>query len=305
MKKVIFQLLTLILTLFVISSITFVLMKMIPGDPFTDEKGIPAEIHLSLQKHYGLDESWPRQYWKYMKSIAMWDLGPSFRYQNRTINQIINESFPISAKLGLMAVITSTTLGICFGVISALKNQKWQDCVIMIGTTAAISIPSFILATLLQYFLAMKLGLFPIARWETFMSTILPVIALSALPTAFITRLMKSNMLETLRQEYIQTAKAKGLSRCHIIVFHALRNSLLPIIAYLGQLIANVLVGSFIIEKIFAIPGLGQWFVNSISNRDYTAIMGLTVFYSIILLTTICLSEMAYTLLDPRIKKTN
>lgn len=305
MKQVINRLLSLILTLFIITSLTFLLMKAIPGDPFSDEKGIPKEIHQALINHYGLDDPWIVQYGRYLKSIVTWDFGPSFRYQNRTVNQMIKEGFPISACLGLLALGVSLSCGILFGVIAALRHRRWPDYVIMISTVACISIPSFILATLLQYFFAMKMNIVPIARWGSPMHAILPVLALSALPTAFIARLTKSNMLETLKQDYILTARAKGLKKPRIIMVHALKNSLLPVVAYLGQLIANLLVGSFIIENIFAIPGLGQSFVTSIGNRDYTVIMGLTVFYSIILLVVICLTEIAYTLIDPRIKKTS
>lgn len=194
------------------------------------------------------------------------------------------------------------TFGIILGTIAALKQNRWQDYSAMIVAVIGISVPSFIFAAFLQYFLSIKLDLFPVARWGTIQQSILPAISLAALPTAFIARLTRANMMEVLSMDYIQTARAKGLSDFVVIVKHGLRNALLPIITYIGMLTANILTGSFIIEKIFGIPGLGQWFINSITNRDYTVIMGITVFYSIILLAAIFLVDLTYCWVDPRIK---
>lgn len=291
-----------LLALFVIVSVTFFLMKAIPGDPFTQEKALPKEILQSLYQHYKLNDPWYVQYGNYLKSVAVWDLGPSFKYKSRTVNEIIKSGFPISAILGLEAMAIAITLGVLLGTIAALKQNQWQDYGAMILAVIGISVPSFILAAFLQYFLSIKLDLFPVARWGTFQQSILPALSLAALPTAFIARLTRANMVEVLSMDYIKTARAKGLSEWVVLMKHALRNALLPIVTYLAMLTANILTGSFIIEKIFGIPGLGQWFINSITNRDYTVIMGITVFYSIILLAAIFLVDFAYGWIDPRIK---
>ncbi|MCC5832600.1 MAG: ABC transporter permease [Chlamydiales bacterium] len=291
-----------LVALWVIITVTFFLMKAIPGDPFTQEKALPKEILQSLYEHYKLNDPWYVQYGNYLKSIATWNLGPSFKYKARTVNDIIKSGFPISAALGLEAMALSITFGVILGTLAALKQNRWQDYFSMVVAVIGISVPSFILAAFLQYFLSIKLDLFPVARWGTFQQSILPALSLAALPTAFIARLTRANMVEVLSMDYIKTARAKGLSDLVVMIKHAMRNALLPIITYIGMLTANILTGSFIIEKIFGIPGLGQWFINSITNRDYTVIMGITVFYSIILLAAIFLVDLTYGWIDPRIK---
>lgn len=297
-KKVII----LLLSLFMVVTLTFALMQMIPGDPFTQEKAIPEEILKAMYHHYGLDQPWYVQYFRYIKGLVTWDFGPSFKYQGRTVTEIIQEGFPVSLTLGLEALILSISFGISLGSIAALKHLKWQDHLAMILAVFGISVPSFILATFLQYFISMKLDLLPVARWGSFQHSILPAISLSALPMAFIARLTRANMIEILQQDYIQTAKSKGLNSYQIILKHALRNALLPVIAYLGPLTTAILTGSFAVEKIFGIPGLGQWFVTSITNRDYTVIMGTTVFYSAILMLCVFLVDILYCFIDPRIQ---
>lgn len=288
-------------TLFLIITVTFFLMKAIPGDPFTSEKQVPKEILESMQAHYGLNEPIYIQYVKYLASIARWDLGPSFKYKARTVNDIIHDGFPISFSLGLSALFIAVSFGLILGVIASLYHNKWQDYTAMMISVLGISVPSFILATFFQYIFAMKLNLFPVARWGSLEHIVLPAFALSALPMAFIARLTRSNMLEVMQQDYIKTARAKGLNEFVITYRHALRNALMPVITYLGPLSAGILTGTFVIERIFAIPGLGTHFVTSISNRDYTVIMGTTVFYSIVLLTLILLVDLVYGMIDPRI----
>ncbi|MBA3723136.1 MAG: ABC transporter permease [Parachlamydiaceae bacterium] len=287
---------------FLIITLTFFLMKILPGDPFDDEQQLPVEIQTALRNHYGLDKPLYVQYANYLQSILKWDFGPSFKYKDRSVNEIINEGFSVSALLGLEAICLAICAGVLLGMFAALKENQWQDDIAMILATLCVSVPSFILATLLQYVIAIKWGLLPLARWGTFSHTVLPAIALAALPMAFIARLIRANLIEILQCDYIKMAKAKGLSNKTILLKHALRNAFLPVLTYLGQLVANVLVGSFVIEKIFSIPGLGQWFVNSVSNRDYTVIMGLTIFYSALLLSTTFLVDLAYGYLDPRIQ---
>jgi oligopeptide transport system permease protein len=294
--------LSLALTLYLIVTVTFILMKAIPGDPFTQETALPQEVINALKAHYKLDTPWIEQYGNYLYSVLTWNLGPSFRYTARTVNSIISEGFPVSAILGLEAIIIALSVGLTLGIIAALKHKHWLDHTAMIGAVLGISIPNFLLAALLQYLFAIKLSWLPIARWGTFAHTILPALSLAALPTAFIARLTRASLLEVLQQDYLKTAKAKGLSSFAIIMRHGLRNALLPVLSYLPPMLANVLIGSFVVEKIFGIPGVGQWFVLSVANRDYTLIMGMTVFYSLILLSAMFIMDIVYGLVDPRIK---
>lgn len=277
-------------------------MRAVPGDPFAQEKAVPEEILKAMYSHYKLDKPWYVQYGNYLYSVATWDLGPSFKYPGRSVNQIINQGFPISAELGLEALLIALVAGMILGTISAYYQGKWPDYAVMIVATLGLSVPSFILAACLQYGFAMKWHLLPVARWGTFAQSILPSISLAALPAAFIARLIRANLVEVLQLDYIKMARAKGISNSIILVRHALRNALLPVVSYFGPLIANVLTGSFVVEQIFGIPGLGQWFVTSITNRDYTVIMGTTVFYSIILLLAVFFMDLVYGWLDPRIQ---
>jgi oligopeptide transport system permease protein len=291
----------LIASLFCVVSGTFVIMKAIPGDPFMDEH-ITEEVLKSLHSYYGLDQPLWMQYFKYLKGFATLDFGRSLIYSGRTVYQLISDGFPISAQLGIQALCLSIPSGILLGTWAALKRSRWQDNMAMIISTFGISVPNFVLASLLQYFIALQFHLLPVARWGTIAHTILPTLALAALPTAFISRLTRSNMVEVLQQDFIRTAMAKGLPLFRIAIVHGLRNALLPVISYIGPVTAQILTGSFVIERIFAIPGLGEWLIISINNRDYPVIMGITVFYSSLLLISIFLADIAYSLLDPRIR---
>lgn len=291
-----------VIAIFVLMSLTFFLMKSIPGDPFEEEQALPQEIQDSLKRHYGLDQPLYKQYTQYLLAIMRGDLGPSFRYKDRTVNDVIRQGFPTSALLGFEALVLAVSTGLLLGTWAAFRENQWQDRLAMFMITMAIAVPSFVLATVLQYVLTLKIPLFPPARWGTLSHAVLPAISLAALPAAFIARLIRSNMLEVLQSDYIKTAKAKGLSSRTILWKHVLRNAFLPVLTYLGPLTANILVGSFVVEKIFNIPGLGQWLINSVGNRDYTMIMGLTLFYSFILMGTILIVDVIYRLLDPRIK---
>ena len=260
-----------IITLFVIVTATFFLMQAAPGGPFSGERKLPPEIEANLNEHYGLDKPLFVQYASYLKSVAMWDFGPSFKYKGQSVNDLINSGFPVSFTLGAEAILLALAFGVLFGVLAALYHNKWQDYTIAILTIFGISVPSFILATILQYIFSIKLELFPVAGWESWAYTFLPSIALASMPMAFIARLSRSSMIEVLNSDYIRTAKA-------------------------------ILTGSFIIESIFGIPGLGAHFVNSITNRDYTVIMGVTVFFSVLLLLCVLIVDVLYGLIDPRIK---
>lgn len=292
----------LLVSLFIVATLTFLLMHAVPGDPFTEDKAIPEEILEAMYRHYGLDKPWYIQYGHYLKGLLTFNLGPSFKYQGRLVSDIISEGLPVSLILGSEALLLSICVGVTLGTISSIRHLRWQDHSVMLTAVIGISVPSFILASFLQYFFAMKLGWLPVARWGGFSHSVLPAICLSALPIAFIARLIRANMVEVLQTEYIQTARAKGVSTFRIIWHHALRNALFPVITYLGPLTTSILTGSFAVEKIFGIPGLGQWFVNSILNRDYTLIMGLTIFYSALLMLCVFLIDLLYTVIDPRIQ---
>lgn len=289
------------LALLLVATLTFLLMKWIPGDPFQQEQALPTAIYQALRDHYGFNDSLLSQYFRYLRQLLSFNLGPSFIHQGRSVVSIIRESLPISAVLGIQALALAIPMGILLGTWAALKQHRWQDHLVMLLAIVGISTPSFILATVLQYTLAIKLELLPIARWGSFVQTILPTLSLAALPIAFIARMVRTKMIEELRQDYIKTARAKGLPMIAIISKHALRNTLVPVFSYLGQLSANILTGSFIIEKIFSIPGLGYWFVMSVLSRDYTLIMGITLFYCVVLLTIMFIVDMVCMVIDPRI----
>lgn len=297
-KRVLF----ILLSLFIIVTATFFIMRVAPGSPFASERALPPEILENLNAKYGLDGTWYEQYFNYLGQVVQWDFGPSMKYKGQTVNEIINDGFIVSLTLGLEALFIAIGGGILFGIIAALKHNRWQDYSVMIIAVFGISIPSFILAAMLQYTLGYELGWFPIARWESFAHTIMPAFALAATPLAMIARLTRSSMLEVLNHDYIKTAKSKGLSQMTVTVRHAIRNALLPTITYIGLLMAGIITGSFIIENIFAVPGLGKQFVVSITNRDYSVIMGTTVFYSVLLLFSMLLLDIIYSLIDPRIK---
>ncbi len=301
-KFILRKVLVLLFSLFFVSSLTFFLMRSIPGTPFLEEQGLPEEVLQSLCRHYGLDQPWHVQYGRYLKGLITWDLGPSIRHEGLTVTKIIKEGFPISCIIGLQALIISLVLGVLLGVLAAIYRGKWQDHACMIIAVLGISTPNFVTATILQFFLAMQWEILPIARWGSFAHSLLPALSLSALPTAFIARLIRANMVEELEQDYDQMARSKGLSEKQVIFKHVLKNSILPVVTYLGPLSSSILTGSFVIEKIFGIPGLGSWLVKSIANRDYTLIMGMTVFYSSILLITVFLIDLLYLWIDPRIR---
>ncbi|MFA4884485.1 MAG: ABC transporter permease [Desulfotomaculaceae bacterium] len=294
--------LTIALALWLVVTMTFTIMHLIPGGPFASEKKLPDVILRNLEQRYHLNDPLYRQYGDYLINLMRGDLGPSFKYENRTVNSIIAESFPVSAALGSLAIVLSLSAGIFAGTIAALRQNRWQDYSIMALATLGFSVPSFVLAGLLMYIFAYKLQVLPSALWGTWQQAVLPTLALAALPTAYIARLMRSSMLEVLQQDYIRTARAKGLSEMYIVLRHALPNAILPVVTYTGPLIAAILTGSFVVEFIFAVPGLGRWFVLSITNRDYTVILGVTVFYSAFLMLLNFIVDLLYMALDPRIK---
>jgi oligopeptide transport system permease protein len=291
-----------VLTLLMIVVLTFFLMHAIPGGPFTAERELPPEVEAALVEKYHLDDPLPKQLVDYIGGLLHGDLGPSFKYPGMTVNDFIREGFPVSGRLGAVTIIFVMLAALPLGIIAALKSGKWQDMFTMLIATVGVTIPSFVIATIMMYIFSYKLNWLPAFGLDTPKSYILPVIALGGYSLSFMARLMRSSLLEVLGQDYIRTARAKGLSEFKVITKHALRNALIPVVTILGPTVAALLTGSFVIEKIFALPGMGQHFVTSITNRDYTTILGITIFYATFLVVMIFVVDMFYLIIDPRIK---
>lgn len=292
-----------LVTIWVIASLTFLIMKMIPGDPFaSDADVLPEEVVENMRAKYNLDEPIPIQYAMYIGDLLRFDLGPSIQSETRTVNDILAAGFPASATLGIQAILVALFFGLLLGIIAALNHNKLLDYAAMIFAIIGISVPSFILAPLLINFFAVKWGILPVASWGTFQHSVLPTIALAVTPLAVVARFMRSSMLEVMNQNYIKTADAKGLSSFKIVLSHGIRNAILPVVSFIGPLFVSLITGTFVIEKIFAVPGIGKYFVDSIFNRDYPVIMGTTVFFSTILVVTLFLIDISYRFIDPRIK---
>ena len=291
-----------LVSLFVLISATFFLMKAIPGDPFTSEKKIPPEIKARLYEQYGLDKPLYHQYFKYLGEIAQGDLGVSMKRLNQDVTHLIGQTFSASLKLGVIAIIVSVIVGVFLGMMAALYHRKFIDSAAMVVAVLGIAVPSFVVASVLQYIFAAKLHWVPVSGFKGPLYYVLPVAALSAQPIAFIARLTRSSMLEVLHADYIKTAKAKGLSWAAILSRHVLRNGILPVVTYLGPMTANIVTGSVVIEQIFGIGGIGKQFVEAIGVRDYTVIMGITIFYGVLLMVARFITDIAYVFVDPRIK---
>lgn len=300
LKKFVFM----VLSLFFLITATFVLMNAVPGSPLQSEKATSEQIQKNLEAYYGLDKPVIVQYGIYLKNLTQFDLGISMKKKFQAVDKIISESFKYSLKLGIASVITSVVAGCVLGIIAAMYHRKMLDNLAMIIAVIGLSIPSLVMAPVLQYALAVKIRAFEVAGLNGPMDYVLPTIALSSASIAFIARLIRSTMIEVLNADFIKTAKSKGLAGHLIIWRHALRNSMLPVVTFLGYLMANVVTGSVVIEKIFAIPGLGKFFVQSVSDRDYPLIMGITIFYAVILMVSRLLADIAYVLVDPRIRVT-
>ncbi|OKY52587.1 ABC transporter permease [Megasphaera cerevisiae] len=287
--------------LWVIITITFGLMHAIPGGPFTQEKQLPPAVMATVEARYHLNDPLWDQYLEYVKHAAVLDLGPSYKYPGKTVNDIIAETFPVSAELGLLSLCLAIGIGIPAGMAAAWYKNTRADYALMIGATLGVSVPSFIIAALLIQLFAFTWPVLPAAMWKGPAYAVLPALALAAHPTAFIMRLTRSGILDALAQDYIRTARSRGVGEWSLLCRHALRNALLPVVSYIGPLAAALLTGSFVVETIFAIPGLGRHFVTSIYNRDYTVILGITIFYSFLIMMMNLLIDVIYPFLDPRI----
>lgn len=291
-----------LLTLFIVITVTFFMMKLMPGTPLTNQdKLTPTQIH-QIYQQYGLDKPVWQQYLVYLAGVLHGDFGTSFQFSNQPVSYLIGSRLGPSLQLGIQAIIFGVIIGIAVGALGAVKKNTWIDTTTTIGSILGISIPSFVLAVLLQYYFGLKLHMFPIADWQGFAYTILPTLALAASPLAESARFMRTEMIDVLSSDYIELAKAKGLSQFKVIYSHALRNSLIPLITIIGPLAVNIMTGSMVVENIFSIPGIGEQFVKSVLTNDYPTIMGLTIVYSAMLCVVLLITDIIYGIIDPRIR---
>jgi len=294
--------LTIFATLFVLATITFFLLRVVPGGPFDSDKALPPDIKANVEAKFGLDKPLAEQYVSYLVGMARFDFGPSFRYIGRDVTEIISDTLPTSMELGLYSLALAIAIGLPLGILSAYKQNTWIDFSAMFLAVAGISLPSYFVGAILIYVFSLQLNWFPPALWEEWVHKVLPTITLGTRPAALIARLTRAALLESIRSDYVRTARAKGLSEGKVILKHALRNSLIPVITLLGPLAAYVLTGTFVIEFIFAIPGMGKYFIDAVTNRDYPLIMGVTMVFGFMLTTANLLVDLAYAIIDPRIR---
>ena len=298
LKRVLYML----LTLFLVATITFFLMKLMPGTPYTNQAKMTASQIEIMNKQYGLDKPIWEQYLIYIFGMFHGDFGTSFQYSNQPVAYLISSRLGASMQLGLQAMIFGVFFGVILGAAAAIKHNTWADTGATVIAIIGKSVPNFVLAILLQYYIALKLGWFPIAGWGQFSNTILPTIALGVGPLAETARFIRTSMVEVLNSDYIELAKAKGLSKFEVVYHHALRNSLIPLVTLLGPYTVALMTGSMVIENVFNIPGIGEQFVKSIMTNDYPTIMGVTMVFSIGLVVVILITDIIYGLIDPRIR---
>ncbi len=303
-KYIIKRLLYAVFTVWAIATITFVLMNIAPGNPFAAEGNISQTAIDAMNEHYGLNDPLIVQYGNYLISILTFDFGPSMTSPSIMVNDYISRGLPISMQLGFFALILAVTLGSTLGIVAAVYHNRFMDYVSSIVALLGVSVPSFIFARFLIQYFSVNQGITPVSGWGTPAHMILPVVSLSVMPMAQITRLTRSAMLEVLGQDYMRTAKAKGVTKLNVIWKHGIRNAMLPVVTVLGIIASNLLTGSFVIESVYGIPGIGEAFVKSISNRDYPIIMSMTVIYSVILVLFTLFVDISYVFIDPRIRIT-
>jgi oligopeptide transport system permease protein len=296
------RLLSIVPTVWAIVTITFFLIRLAPGGPFLSEREIPAEARAALVAQYGLDRPLLVQYGRYLANVARFDLGPSYEYPSRTVREIIAASLPVSVQLGTLALVLALVIGVPVGAVAAFRHNTAWDYVPMSLAMLGVSIPNFVLGPILIFVFALTLRWLPPALWGSPAQMILPAVTLSAVYVAYIARLTRGGMLEVTRQDFVRTARAKGLPERLIVWRHALRGGLLPVVSFLGPAVARAVTGSIVVEKIFAIPGIGQSFVNAAFNRDYTLVMGIVLFYAGLLVVFNLLVDVAYGVLDPRVE---
>lgn len=302
LKYILKRIVSILITLWIVCTLTFFMMKAIPGGPFTGEKNLPPTVLEALNEKYHLNDPILKQYTDYMKGVFTFNIGPSFKKVGVNVEDLMMSGFPISAKLGGITILIILLIGVPTGIIAALKRGRYPDYIVTILATVGIAVPTFVMGSVMLYVFGAKLGWIPTYGFGTWKHYIGPSIALAAFSMAFVMRLTRSSMIDVMSQDYIRTAKAKGLSQRTVIFKHAFKNAVIPVVTYVGPMTAGIMSGSFVIEKIFAIPGMGKFFVEAINNRDYTVIMGTTFFYAALAATMILVVDILYAVLDPRIK---
>jgi oligopeptide transport system permease protein len=288
--------------LWVVATLTFILLRLAPGGPFDRERKLPPEVLANIEAKYHLDEPISKQYVRYLTGILHADLGPSYKYLDRGVKEIISDTLPTSALLGLLALLFALMVSFPTGLIAAYFRNSWIDRFALLTATLGISVPHFILGALLIWLFALQLGWLQAGRWDNAASMILPTITLGAAPAAYIAALLRSTLIEALGEDFVRTARAKGLREGAVLVKHALRNSLLPVLTVMGPLTAALLTGSFVVEYVFAIPGMGRFFISAVTDRDYPLIMGVTLVYTALLVAANFLVDLCYAYVDPRIR---
>ena len=291
--------------LWVVATVTFLLIRVVPGGPFDAEKNLPPEIVANIRAKYHLDRPVLEQYFLYLGRLSHGDLGVSYKYLNRTVNDILGDALPVSIQLGSLALSIAVIIGIPLGTLAAVRRGTVFDFTAMAVSTIGISVPSFLMGAVLIYTFGITLKILPVALWESFRHMILPAFNLSFLPTAYVARLTRASILEVMQKDWVRTARSKGLSSLRTIVKHVLRNSLIPVVTILGPITAILITGSFTVEYIYAIPGMGRFFITAVINRDYDLIMATSLVFAIILIGTNTVVDVLYTILDPRIKVKN
>ncbi|WP_437971442.1 ABC transporter permease subunit [Sorangium sp. So ce260] len=297
------RLLSIIPTLFLVATLVFILVRIVPGGPFDQERAVPVEVQRQLDAKYHLNDPVLKQYGDWLFAlVTKGDLGPTFKYPNRTVNEIIALSLPVSMQLGFWAMLFALAMGIPLGIVGAIRQNTWKDTAAMGVAMVGLSVPRYVLAPLLMLVFSLKLYWFPVARWETWRHMVLPVICAGLPVAAYIARLTRGGMLEVIRSDFIRTARAKGLSERKVVLKHALRGGLLPVVSFLGPGFSGLLVGSLVVEKIFNIPGMGRYFVEAATNRDYNLVMGVMLVYGFLLMLFNAIVDVAYAFIDPRVE---
>jgi len=291
--------------LFIVATISFGLMRIVPGGPFDEEKSLPPEIVANIKAKYNLDKPIPEQYFLYMSRLVKGDLGVSYKYVHRTVNDILADAFPVSLQLGILGLVLAIGIGVPLGTIAAVNRGRKLDFLAMLVATVGISVPGFVTGALLIFVFGLWLKLAPVALWESFRHMILPAFTLSLSPAAYLARLTRASVLEVMEKDYVRTARSKGLSSAKTIIKHVLRNALVPVLTVLGPLTAIIITGSFVVEYMYAIPGMGRFFITAVSNRDYDLIMATTLVFAVLLVIANTIVDVLYTVLDPRIQVKN
>jgi oligopeptide transport system permease protein len=297
------RLLSIIPTLLLVATLVFVMVRLVPGGPFDQDRAVPAEVRKALDAKYHLDDPVLKQYGDWLWAlVTRGDLGPTFKYPNRTVNEIIGLSLPVSMQLGVLAMIFALCVGIPLGIIGAMRQNTWADTAAMATAMVGVSVPRFVLAPVLILVFSLYMYLLPVARWESWRHMVLPVICAGLPVAAYVARLTRGGMLEVIRSDFVRTARAKGLSERRVVLKHALKGAMLPVVSYLGPGFSHLLVGSLVVEKIFNIPGMGRYFVEAAQNRDYNLVMGVMLVYGFLLMFFNTVVDIAYSYLDPRVE---